>query len=108
MPGVVHDRLILQEDGVIFATLMLDPEGERVGEPSILSRGFVMLSDDEAYGDLLGAVLTKAFDEAPRSIRKDREALKELLRQSLRRVIRKTTQTRPLVVPVLLDAPAES
>jgi len=104
----VHDRLILQEDGVIFATLMLDPDGERVGEPSILSRGFVMLSDDEAYGDLLGAALIKAFDEAPASIRKDREALKELLRQSLRRVIRKTTQTRPLVVPVLLDAPAEN
>ncbi len=105
---VVHDRLILQEDGVIFATLMLDAEDERVGEPSILSRGFVMLSDDEAYGDLLAATLTKAFDETPRAIRKDREAMKELLRQSLRRVIRKTTQTRPLVVPVLLDAPAES
>ncbi len=104
---IIHDRLILQEDGVIFATLMLDPDGERVGVPSILSRGFVMLSDDEPYGDLLGAALTKAFDEAPAAVRKDRDALKELLRQTLRRIIRKTTQTRPLVVPVLLDAPAE-
>lgn len=101
---VVKDRLILQEDGVIFATLMVDGEGALVGEPAILSRGFVVLSDDEAYGDLLRAALRQAFAEAPGAVRRDREALKELLRQVLRRVIRKTTQTRPLVVPVILDA----
>ncbi len=103
---VIQDRLVLQEEGVIFATLLLDPETfELAAEPTILSRGFVMLSDDVTYGDLLKAALVKAFDEAPPEIRRDREALKDLLRQALRRVIRKTTGTRPLVVPVLLDAP---
>ena len=103
---VIYDRLILQEDGVIFATLMVDPETqELMGEPMILSRGFVMLSDDETYGELLKGVVRKAFEEAPLTVKKDRDAIKDLLRQALRRTVRKTTQTRPLVVPVILDSP---
>ena len=72
-------------------------------EPSILSRGFVMLSDDEAYGELMRATVKHAFEEAPREIRKDKDLLIEYLRQSLRRTIRKTTQTRPVVVPMILE-----
>ena len=103
---VVQDRLILQEDGVVFATLMVDAAtGTLAADPTILSRGFVMLSDDETYGELLQGVARKAFEEAPAEARKDPEALREVIRQALRRIIRKTTQTRPLVVPVLLDAP---
>jgi ribonuclease J len=102
---VIHDRLILQEDGIVIATLVVDPDtGELAAEPSILSRGFVVLSDDQAYGELLRATVKNAFDEAPREIRKDRDLLIEFLRQSLRRTIRKTTQTRPVVVPMILEA----
>lgn len=100
---VVHDRLILQEDGIVVATLIVDPEtGELASDPTILTRGFVVLSDDQAYGDLLRATVRKAYEEAPPEIRKDRDLLIELLRQTLRRIIRKTTETRPMVVPMIL------
>ncbi|WP_243316809.1 ribonuclease J [Geothrix paludis] len=103
---VVKDRLILQEDGVVFATLLVDPQTrDLVADPTILSRGFVMLSDDEAYTELLAGVARKTYEEAPPEIRKDGEALRDTLRLALRRVIRKTTQTRPLVIPVVLEAP---
>ncbi|WP_257306646.1 ribonuclease J [Geothrix campi] len=103
---VVKDRLILQEDGVVFATLLVDPQtGDLAAEPTILSRGFVMLSDDEAYAELLAGVARKTYEDAPPSVRKDGEALRDTLRLALRRIIRKTTQTRPLVIPVVLEAP---
>jgi ribonuclease J len=102
---VIHDRLILQEDGIVVATLMVDPAtGELAGEPAILTRGFVVLSDDPAYGQLLRETVRTAFEGAPLEIRKNKDLLIELLRQSLRRIIRKTTQTRPVVVPMILDA----
>jgi ribonuclease J len=105
---VVRDRLILQEDGVVFLTVMVDPESlERVGEPTVLSRGFVVLSDDQDYGALLRGAAAKAWDESPLEVRKDEELARELLRQALRRIIRKTTDTRPLVVPVVLTAPKD-
>jgi ribonuclease J len=104
---VIHDRLILQEDGIVVATLLVDPAtGELAADPSILSRGFVVLSDDAAYSDMLRVAVRKAFEEAPREIRKNKDLLIELLRQTLRRIIRKTTQTRPVVVPMILDATA--
>ncbi|WLT32911.1 ribonuclease J [Geothrix sp. PMB-07] len=103
---VVKDRLILQEDGVVFATLLVDPQtGELAANPTILSRGFVMLSDDDAYADLLAGVARQAYEQAPAAVRADGEALRDTLRLALRRIIRKTTQTRPLVIPVILEAP---
>jgi ribonuclease J len=103
---VVQDRLILQEDGVVFATLLVDSQtGDLAAEPTILSRGFVMLSDDEAYAELLAGVARKAYEEAPPDVRKDDAALRDTLRLALRRIIRKTTQSRPLVIPVILEAP---
>jgi len=102
---VVHDRLIMQEDGIVIATLLVDPAtGELAGEPAILTRGFVVLSDDESYGELLRGTVRKAFDDAPPEIRRDRDLLIELVRQNLRRIIRKTTETRPMVVPMILEA----
>lgn len=104
---VVHDRLIMQEDGIVIATLLVDSAtGELAGEPAILTRGFVVLSDDESYGDLLRGAVRKAFDEAPLEIRQNRDLLIELVRQTLRRIIRKTTETRPMVVPMILEASA--
>ncbi len=102
---VIHDRLIMQEDGIVVATVQIDAEsGDMVGAPSILSRGFVMLSDDAVYGELLKGVIIKTFEEAPMEIRRDKDLLIELLRQALRRIIRKTTETRPMVVPMILNA----
>jgi len=102
---VVHDRLILQEDGIVVATLLVDSAtGELTGDPTILTRGFVVLSDDQAYGQLLRETVRAAFEDAPVEVRTNNDLLIEFLRQSLRRIIRKTTQTRPVVVPVILDA----
>jgi ribonuclease J len=104
---VIHDRLILQEDGIVVATLVVDPaSGELVGDPTVLSRGFVVLSDDQAYNELLRETVRNAYQEAPAEIRRNPDLIIELLRQSLRRIIRKTTQTRPVVVPMILPATA--
>ena len=100
---VVRDRLILQEDGIIVATIRLDKKGRMAGEPTILSRGFVILNDDEAYNSLLKETVRQAYNDAPPEVQMDRELLSELLRQSLKRIIRKTTQTRPIIVPMILE-----
>jgi len=101
---VVYDRLIMQEDGIVVTTIQINKQGKMVGEPTILSRGFVILNDDEAYSELLKETVRQAFSEAPSEVQKDRELLSELLRQSLKRIIRKTTQTRPIIVSLVLDA----
>ncbi len=100
---VVRDRLILQEDGVIFATVRLDGRGGLASEPTVVSRGFVVRSDDEAYAEVLKAAIRAALDAVPADLRKDSEALRDLLRQAIRKAVRKTTGTRPMVVPVVIE-----
>ena len=100
---VVKDRLILQEDGVIFATVQLDGRGGLAAEPTIVSRGFVVRSDDESYAEVLKDAIRAALDALPADLRKDSEALRDLLRQAIRKAVRKTTGTRPMVVPVVLE-----
>jgi ribonuclease J len=99
---VIHDRLILQEDGIVVATVQLDKRGRLVGEPGIASRGFVILNDDQAYSTLLKETVRQALDGAPSEVRADREMLSELLRQALKRIIKKTTQGRPMIVTMIL------
>jgi len=101
---IVRDRLIMQEYGIIVATIQLDKQGRLIGEPDILSRGFVILNDDEAYSSLLKETVKQAYFDAPREVQRDKELLSDLLRQSLKRVTRKTTQTRPMIVPVIIRA----
>lgn len=100
---VVKDRLILQEDGVIFATVQLDGRGGLLSEPTVVSRGFVVRSDDEAYADILKAAIRAALEAVPAELRTDSEALRDLLRQAIRKAVRKTTGTRPMVVPVVIE-----
>lgn len=100
---VVKDRLILQEDGVIFATVQLDGRGGLATEPIVVSRGFVVRSDDEAYAEILKTAIKAALDAIPPDLRKDSEALRDLLRQAIRKAVRKTTGTRPMVVPVVIE-----
>lgn len=100
---VVKDRLILQEDGVIFATVQLDGRGGLASEPTVVSRGFVVRSDDEAYAEILKAAIRAALEAVPADLRKDSEALRDLLRQAIRKAVRKTTGTRPMVVPVVIE-----
>jgi ribonuclease J len=99
---VVNDRLILQEDGIVVATVQVDRKGRLVGEPGIASRGFVILNDDQAYGALLKETVRQACDGAPSEVRADREMLSELLRQALKRIIKKPTQGRPMRVTMIL------
>jgi ribonuclease J len=106
---VIHDRLLLQEDGIVVATVLVDPATlELAGDPSIVSRGFVMLADDLGYTELLRETVRTAYEQAPQEIRRNRDLIIELLRQSLRRIIRKTTQTRPVVVPIIVESTASS
>jgi ribonuclease J len=101
---VVKDRLIMQEDGIIVVTIQLNKRRMLVGEPGVLSRGFVVLNDDEAYSELLRETVRNALGDAPPEVMRDNELLSELMRQTLKRIIRKTTQQRPIIVPMILDS----
>ena len=101
---VMHDRLIMQEDGIVVATVLVSETGHLACNPEIISRGFVIANDDEAYNRMLVEAVKQSFSEAPPRTKLDRDALAGLLKQAMKRAIRRTTQTRPIILPIIMDA----
>ncbi len=101
---VVRDRRHLSNDGIVVPVVVLDKQTGRVeSPPEIVTRGFVDGDErSELLADaarLLGAALeTRSAEE-----RSDPALTRERVRLELRRFLKKRTQRRPMVIPVVME-----
>ncbi|MDA8081038.1 MAG: ribonuclease J [Actinomycetota bacterium] len=103
--GVLRDRKVLSEEGVIVVVVTVDMKfGELVTGPEIITRGWIHA--DEAEG-----IIEEAKEEVRRSIANvafqdalDLETLRRHVRTSLGKYVNKQTKRRPMIVPVVLEA----
>ena len=101
---VVRDRRHLSVDGVVVPVVVVDKRtGSLESAPEIVSRGFM---DAGPEADLLAdaqRIVAEAVDRQPADERLDRELTKERVRLELRRFLKKRTQRRPMVIPVVME-----
>jgi ribonuclease J len=101
---VLRDRRKIADDGIVVAVLALDRATGRLnGEPEIATRGF---ASDGDGGNLLreaGAALAAALEEASLERRSDEGLLKSLVQSELKRFLKRRTQKRPLIIPVVVE-----
>jgi ribonuclease J len=101
--GVLRDRMVLAEEGVVMAVATVDlKRGEVVGAPQIVTRGW-------AYDDDTDALLDQARDEVRTALEKalaggshDHENLNRVARKALGRLVGNRTKQRPMIVPVIV------
>jgi ribonuclease J len=102
--AVVRARQRLSSDGVVVPVVVVDRRtGSLESAPEIVSRGFM---DAGPEADLMAEaqrVVADAVEGGPASQGFDRELTKERVRLELRRFLRKRTQRRPVVVPVVME-----
>jgi ribonuclease J len=100
----IRDRRQIAGDGIVVAVVAVQRHGGAVsGLAEITSRGFV--SDDTEEGLLREArdVVTLSLAETSREERSDEGLLKAKIHAVLRRFLRKRTQKRPLIIPVIVE-----
>ncbi len=85
---VMRDRHRLSQDGFIVALIPVDAQNRLVGEPQIVSRGFVYLKEAE---DLVAASREEIKRQYKRGKRDVQKALEDLFYRE--------TQSRPVVLP---------
>ncbi|MDO8435296.1 MAG: ribonuclease J, partial [bacterium] len=101
---VLRDRQMLSEDGmiVIIATVR-GKTGQLVGNPDIISRGFVHLKESK---ELIEQVRKRAkqllMDKDPRSPAFE-AYIKQKLRDDLGQFIFQKTERRPMILPVVIE-----
>lgn len=101
---VLRDRQLLSEDGVVLVVVTLDAQtGAIISGPEVISRGWV---DDIESGHLIEDARTTvvaSIEEAADEGGLDWATMKRHIRTALGKFIWRTTERRPLIVPVVME-----
>ncbi len=101
---VLRDRRYLSEDGFLVIVLRMDRfGGDLIGDPELISRGFVMMEESENLVEETRGEVIRIIEETPVEEIADEEIFKEILRKGLKRYLRKKTGKRPMILPVTLE-----
>ena len=97
-PVVIRDREILARDGFLLVSVNVKREtGEVIGQPEIVSRGFVYLREAEPLMDMVRETVEDVLhDPASKNGRR-----RENMQEAIRRVLYNETKRRPMVFSVI-------
>jgi len=102
-PAVMRNRAALARAGVVAIAVIVDSaSGRVVGEPQIVSRGFVYLPD---YGDILDEAKKVLMDDIAQSQPKGRGAIANRIRAVVARYLHDQTGRNPVILPLVLEHP---
>ena len=94
----------MSEDGFVMVILRMDRlTGNLIGEPELISRGFVLMEESEQLVQTAKKRLVEVIDETSREERQDGELFNEILRKELKRLFRKQTGKRPLILTQTIE-----
>jgi ribonuclease J len=101
--GVLRDRRVLAEEGVVVVVATVDLHaGEVVSPPEIVTRGWVHAPEAEQLLDEASDVVRIALERALADGAGDHEALRRHARKALGRLVGERTKRRPMIVPVVV------
>ena len=99
---VLRDRRYLSEDGLLVVVLRMDRlEGDLIGEPELIPRGFVDESAETLMGSIKDEVVRIVRETNPEE-KRDEELFKEIIRKEIKRFLKRQTGKRPVILPVTL------
>jgi ribonuclease J len=102
--GVLRDRRVLAEEGVVIVVVTVDSRtGQVLTGPEIITRGWVYAPEaEELLGEARQAVLA-AMDAAAESGSFDFETMRRRARSALGKFVSERTRRRPMIVPVIME-----
>ena len=100
---VLHDRQTIAQEGIVVVVVPIERRSGRViGEPDVISRGFVYIKESGVLLDKAKRVVVDCLKTKKNRIR-DWRYIRELVEDNLQRFLKKETGRQPLIVPVVLE-----
>ncbi len=102
--GVLRDRRVLAEEGVVVVVVTVDiGSGRVITGPEIITRGWVYAPEaedllDEAC-DTVSSAVEKALAEGERNV----DQLEQVVRRATGKFVSSRTKRRPMIVPVVME-----
>ena len=101
---VLKDRRHLAEDGMVLVIIgICQHSGDLIYGPEIVSRGFVFEDESQAYLQQAKDLVREALQEQSIEFLADRDEVRQLVRQTLKRFFKKSIERRPMVLSVILE-----
>jgi ribonuclease J len=102
--GVLRDRRVLAEEGVVVVTVAIDgQERSIVSGPELITRGWVYAPEAEDLLDEAVAVIRADLLTALAASPVELDALQQRIRRSAGRFVNERTRRKPMIVPVVLE-----
>ncbi|MEX2254371.1 MAG: ribonuclease J [Acidimicrobiia bacterium] len=103
--GVLRDRRVLSEDGIVVIFVAVDVKAhEIISTPEVISRGWISESDTSGLIDECTTAIAEALEHATdRGTAIDIEALQKVIRSAAGRFVKQRTRRRPMIVPVVVE-----
>jgi ribonuclease J len=103
--GVLRDRRLLADEGVVVVVLAVDRmSGKVITGPEIITRGWVYAPEADALLDEGEARVAEAVEAAVAAGTRDVELLEKEVRRTVGRFVSERTRRRPMIVPVVMEA----
>jgi ribonuclease J len=103
--GVLRDRKVLAEEGVVVVVVTVDIEtGKVLVGPEIITRGWVYAPEAE---DLLDEACDRVAETVEKALAagvRDVESLERDVRRAAGKFVSERTKRRPMIVPVVMEA----
>ncbi len=102
--GVIRDRRVLGEEGVVVVVVTVDVQtGKVLTGPDIITRGWVYAPEAEDLLDEACERVSEAVERALGEGVRDVEALERDVRRAAGRFVSERTRRRPMIVPVVME-----
>ena len=102
LDGIVRDRIRIALNGLVVATLIIDEDGEMLGEPWCDLRGLAETgTSNAALVEVLEHDLSQAIGRAKQKTRADDDALEDLVRKTVRKTAQDEIGKKPEVTVVI-------
>ncbi|MEJ7561467.1 MAG: ribonuclease J [Ilumatobacteraceae bacterium] len=103
--GVLRDRRVLSEEGVVVVVVTVDTQtGKVLTGPEIITRGWVYAPEAEALLDDACDAVAATVEKSLRNGVRDVESLELDVRRTAQRFVSERTRRRPMIVPVVMEA----
>jgi len=101
---VLRDRQVLAEDGMVVVIVQVEKRtGKLVGNPDIISRGFIYMKDHvELIEGTRKEVKKLIVDKDPTS-EADTKYIRDQVRDEIGKYLFKKTERRPMILPVVIE-----
>ncbi len=101
---VLRDRRVLSQDGIFIVIVTVNKDtGQLVGEPDLISRGFVHQQTSDTLLDAARAQVTKTIKKLGGEGPPEWQVVKSAVRDAMTRYLYEQTRRRPMIIPIVVE-----